>query len=793
MKRIAILVVLAVTALFAACSTDGVDGETKKNQPPTVWLSAGPPEGSTSQYRVEMFWGGWDPDGEIGGYEYLISDNEGSFNPADTVGVPWTPVAGNDSTFTFSADEPVDTLNLDPTKQVAEFTRSHTFFIRAIDTQGTRSKLPAYRSFTAFTLSPEVRIEVPRKNLLNPADVPPISTFKWKAYDYVAEAPPTGISQPPDSVQWALKSTKNFDNDFEKTITYLRDYSASAADWYPWVWYSAPGDSGKFWTTPPVDPGNYIFAIRAKDEAGAVTPVLDEEKNVRRIRVGTRTSGPLITLSNEYMGVIRWTSCSPPLTIIDVPAGVPLIFKINGDASFYGGTVAGYRYGWDITDLNDPETWEIDLTPFSTENNIATLPPRTFFFGTHTLTVEVVDNNGYCSRVPVKVNIVQFTLERSLLIVDDDTTDDNSVGWVAGYPTDAEHDAFWRSMATEVAGFDPQLDTANTLLGYLPLTTLAKYKSIIWSVAADRDTPKQKQFPLLYAFIQHRPKDPSKAQAVSGKVEPDVIALAMAAGGHIMIAGRHPIQLVANRTYYGNNGLRYPVIWAYELEGEQATAPTAEAQANPIGDLSFAYRELCLETMDYAVLDKLTIWRRSTGSKREYCPTSNVRGPTGTASVTGDGIRFAAPLLGGYPTLNLRSEVTGADGWYREDVRSLDSEVYNPRYFQRTSGVFGSCNYAAPPRPCFQPIYGLGCLDTAEEVYNQPIAFFTSAYADRVADVPGAVAARSVVFGFPPVFMDPVAFRQTMDKILFDEWKLPRGASVSATAAGNASNGATPE
>src|SRR4051812_44337422 len=123
MKRIVIFVLLAVVAAFAACSNSGTSGDPKENQPPTVWLSAGPPEGSTGKYRIQMFWGGWDPDGEIAGYEYLVSNNNGTFNPADTVGVPWLPVAGNDSTFTFSADEAVDTLHTDQTKQVDIFLR----------------------------------------------------------------------------------------------------------------------------------------------------------------------------------------------------------------------------------------------------------------------------------------------------------------------------------------------------------------------------------------------------------------------------------------------------------------------------------------------------------------------------------------------------------------------------------------------------------------------------------------------------------------------------------------------
>jgi hypothetical protein len=101
MKRLGIFVLLALAAALAACDNSGTNGSLKPNQPPAIWLSAGPPEGSVSNYRIKMFWGGWDPDGDVAGYEYLISDNRtGIFQPADTAGVPWRPVKGNDSTFT---------------------------------------------------------------------------------------------------------------------------------------------------------------------------------------------------------------------------------------------------------------------------------------------------------------------------------------------------------------------------------------------------------------------------------------------------------------------------------------------------------------------------------------------------------------------------------------------------------------------------------------------------------------------------------------------------------------------
>jgi len=766
MKRLVIFVALAFAAAFAACSNSGEGGSLKPNQPPTVWLSAGPPEGSTSVYRIKLFWGGWDPDGDIKRYEYLIADNKGeTFQPSDTTGVPWLPVLGNDSSFTFSADREVDTLN---TKHlVTTFTRSHTFFIRAVDKEGLRSRQPAHRSFTARTLSPDIFVDVPTKNFLNPAEVPAITTFRWHATDYVDDLQ---FSQDPDSVQWALVRVPD-GTAYAQTIAYLRTPAADS-EWHPWVWYQAPGDSGKFWTTPQLALGNYVFATRARDEAGAVTPVLDEDRNVRRLRVGPINTGPLMTVTNDYIGVIRTTTCTTPATIFDSPAGVPLEFTIRASADAYGGTIAGYRYGWDILDLDNPEQWELDVT---TLVNKATVPKRAFFFGTHTLTMEVVDNSGYCSRVEVKVNIVPFTLERSILVVDDDTTDEQpSAGWNNGgaWPNDGEQDGFWLDMLDEVGGFDPGIDMINTKQQFIPLTTLAQYKSIIWDVYSD--PARSKDMPLLYSYIAHRPKNPDKAKVeLTGKVLPDVLALAMAAGSHIMVCGNFPVQDVCSRIYTKSvrGSVRFPIIWQYELEGKQDGAPVLDPA---VGDLSFAYRELCLETMDFAVQTAQRVRNGDT-----YCRVDGIRMHGGGAtSPRDDTMREARSKDPNFPTLALRPEAATPGKWYDPAVRGLDVEVYNPEYFR--SG--GACQYVpSSPRPCFQPIYGLGCFDTLEPTYNQPIAFWTSAFADRVANVPGAVGARSLVFGFPPVFLPPAEFKPSMDYILYTEWKLPRSPHLTAT------------
>jgi len=765
----------------AACDKKGIEGTHVDDKPPIVWLAAGPPEGSTGTYSVELFWGGWDPDGEISHYEYLITDNvNGVYDPNAKKG-PWTPVLSNDSLFIFSADSLVDETG--PIEHTAVFERSHTFFIRAVDETHLRSTA-AHRSFTSQTLSPWVKVKTPSDELgLTPADMPPISTFMWEAFDPVDTSPDN--DQDPDSVQWALVNVADHGG-YRETVDYLST-PASARDWFPWSWYRAPLDSGKSWTTPPIEFGNYVFAVRAKDEAGAVTPVLEEIVNARRIKIAPRISGPTLQVTNEFVGKILASSCDFPVTIADIAANVPVTFAMSACAKHYGGTVSGYRYGWDIIDLSDPDQWEVDYTPFV--GSIATTPPRRFNFGTHTFTCEVIDNSGFCSRIEVKLNIVRFTGERNLILVDDYKVDEvPGAGWQAsngGLPNDAEHDAFWLDMVSNLDGFDPGVDMIATSLDrQIPLTTLAGYKNILWNAYSVVNIADVSELPLLYTFIRYRSKNAAfttesackESSDTGGKVLPNAIALAMQAGVHVMITGLQPVQNVLPRER-GQTAppFRFPIILLYELEPrveQTGSGPDPDMVRRPPGDESFGYRDLCLEVLDFAWLNISRARSAGSGSERRYCAINGWRTFDNSVETRRDmTMRAAEPLDPAFDRLDLRPEVADNGRQYHESKQGIDAEVYNPTYFR----VGAACQFVSAPRPCFQPIYGLVCLDTGEATFGEPVAFWTSVYADVIAeDIVGAVAARSVVYGFPPVYFNPAQVKPGIEHILFDEWQLPR-------------------
>jgi hypothetical protein len=767
------IAILAVAAVhLSGCASDKLAGERLGNEAPQVWLASAPPEGSVSEYTLHLFWGGWDPDGEIAYYEYIMTDNEtGVFLPEDTTAVDgvskWNRVNATDSTFTFSADLVADSssIDFDGAHKPEEFRRSHTFFIRAVDTEGTRSPKPAYRSFTARTLSPTIFVNIPAATGFNAANVPPITTFRWVARDFVSRIEQV---QEPDSVRWIVVATLKFERDWDRTLEYIRE-NPDAEEWSSWHYYQAAGDSGKFWTTPPLDFGEYYFAVQVMDEAGAVSPVFDLDRNVRRFRVSPRSTGPIFTVRNKYIGAVTTSSPNTPPTILDLPSGVGMEFNFEADASSYGGTVVGYRYGWDILDLNDPGQWDVDFTPFISD--VAKTPRRTFFFGTHSFFVEVIDNSGFKSRVEVRVNIVPFSMDKNLLIVDDWLEGPGSGFELTkgGVPSDREHDQFWAEMVNTVADFNPAIDVFELNTGgrtFLPIQAIARYKSIIWNATGSASTISGSHLYDLIRFV-----DP-EAETGGGKVFPNLIALFMEAGGHVLLCGSQIMTMSINTNLFATSGLVYPIIFRYELMGDQDGAYTDQDIGElGVGESSFAYNECCLNVLDQSFLASSLQVRKA--SLQQRCGVNGIRSNNRRT----DGFRTARSLDrrtgGGFPRLDLRPEVAGDPSrFYHESRIGMIVDIYNPNYFPDET----ACRFVAETRPrreCFQPIYGNGCLDTNSKIYNAPVAFWTSRFAERVPDA-GGVAARSAVWGFHPVYFEPAQVKQALEVILHEEWQLER-------------------
>jgi hypothetical protein len=780
-----VAVILVIALQIWSCTSTEPAGTQLANQAPTVWLAAAPPEGSIAAYTIHIWWGGWDPDGEIAYYEYVITNNEsGIFDPADTTGADkWLPVFGNDSIFTFTADQVADSTDLgdnDGTHEPEEFRRSHTFFIRAVDDQGIRTAKPVHRSFTARTLSPTVFVDVPRATGLNPALVPPITTFSWTGKDYVSNIQQV---QEPDSSRHILLSTKGFGEDWDATLLYIQT-TPDDDRWSDWDYYRQPGDTGKFWTSPPLDLGPYIFAIQVKDEAGAVSPVFDLASNTRRVLVGQRATGPVFVAFNRFMGSIVTSTVNTPATILDLPVGVPMSFTLRASAEDYGGIVSGYRYGWDILDLNDDEQWAVDFTPFT--GSEAVTPSRTFFFGSHTFFAEVIDNSGLKSRVEVRVNIIPFTMNRNLLFVDD--WEEKSNGWAAttgALPSDGQHDLFWKSMLDSVEGFDSKADVfdISEVPGNagLPITVVADYRNMIWSSQGNHSATSETFLSQVIRF-----NDPTRATSAGGRTVPNIAALFMSAGGHVLLCGEEVLTMAINRASFGAAPLVYPLIFRYELSGDQDGAyGDSDIGVRGIGDGSFAYNECCVNVLDIAFTQSPNAVRRPPNQQfppGTGCPVLFIRDHGQTLGAgRRDGLRAAVPLDltsgGGFPQLNLRPEVQGnpddpddADEFfYHRENTGLRCDIYNPLYFQEQTDCDGLTEY--DDRTCFQPIFAMACDNDQSAIFGATVGFWTTQFEDRIPDV-GGVPARSAVWGFHPVFFNPDEVWEALKIVLFSEWGL---------------------
>jgi len=743
-------------SVILGCSSD-IEGTRAPNQSPVVWLAVAPPEGSTTTYRVHLYWGGRDPDGEVAFYEYALADNHGgAFSPADTSGPDaWHMVFRTDSAFVFTADEPEDSTVWDKGYFYPfPFIASHTFFVRAVDDHGACSK-PAYRSFTARTLSPEVDIISPGRTGFSAASVPPVTTFSWRGSDLVDDR---YESQLPDSSRFILVSTRDFGANWDATLDYIRK-NPTAPEWSPWISYTAPHDSGTSWRAdPPMDFGDYVFAVQVKDEAGAVSPVFTLNRNARRINVSARLTGPVLTLKSRYIPPVVNSGPQPSRISVSFPAAFPIQFTWSADASSYGGTVGGYRYGWDVEDLNNDADWEVLLTPFV--GTWAASPTRLFSGGTHRFTVEVVDNSGFKSRAEVVVNFVPFTMERGVLLVDDWIENSAGFSYTNGAtPSDDEHDAFWADMLRDVDGFDAAADMYH-LEGAsrsLPIEVLGKYRTVIWNARGSFsiDSPAT-----LARYIGFVPEDPSDVDP-DIKVEPNLLDFFLAAGGRVLLCGEHIMTNVINREYFSPRNAVFPLIFRYELQGDQdGIYEDSNIGVHGVGESSFAYSSCCLNAIDIAYVSNPGLVRRFEGDLgAQACPVADIR----DHSPTGDGLRMcrAVDAAHAFPNLELRPEVAGPGKWYRPESVGLNTEIYNPPYFGELCPATTEFD---PPRSCFEPMYSLVCSNPSSVIQGAPVGFWASADGGP----------RSAVWGFEPVYFKPDQVRSALEIILFDEWQLPR-------------------
>ncbi len=748
--RIGVLAALAALAVGLGCENTLI-GERGQNLPPEVWLSSGPVEGDTTGYQVHFYWGGWDPDGEVTAYEFVVAAGDPiGFNQEDTTGLDkWMQTVAHDSVFRVSADDTSRNVIIGTTLYT-RYDKTHTFFLRAVDLQGKRS-VPVYRSFTAWTLAPFVTIDRPRPPSTTSVQVlSRIITFGWTGRDPIDSPDNT---QDPDSIRYLYSLLINplgvYDATFD-IVADLNDHPERYEDkWQSWIWYRAEGDSGRLTILGDDEVlelnRSHIFAVQAKDEAGAVTSIFDRESNVRQFIVSEQ-AGPTLNISEPFLGTFQFLGTNLNAEKRDIPPGVTLNFRWEATAESYGGEIVCYQYGWDVSDVNNPSDWDSECSPFIRACT------ATWYSGVHTLFVRVIDNAGTETLGQIEINIVPFTMDRNLLWVDDfPSSDFVQVNYML--PNEKEHDDFWLTYCKRTAGFDQARDVYDVYYvnnARPPLISyIGRYKNIIWTYSSALDNGCWDNVILF---------TPESQVTAGAKLTVNYLSLFLAKGGHLLTEGN------SERT----GGLAaclptlaqsYPMSLKCEITGNRTGC-----EGDTSGVNSFPFKDYCI-----SMLDKIL----GTIRTDEGMPPRKVKNFDCMANGyrTTDAWHDSIP---GFPErLYLWSNVTLPTSYFYLNPPLTDSrpggftlaEIYDPKYWMDQ-------NYTRN-QPCFHPIFRMRSKSTLSVLDKTAISVFVTKYADVVPDAETGieVAAPSFHLGFELWYFNRAQVDSIMNTI-FREWQI---------------------
>jgi hypothetical protein len=535
----------------------------KANQPPEVFLSSGPPNGDPNvNYKVHFYWNGYDPDGRVDHFEYLVTDDEvtGSIiidedvyetiealdlaNPL--VDYSWRSIEVHDTVISVPADSiPYEDVEEDDIYFYGDdrflFRAHHTFFLRAVDENGAHSVYPAYRTFTATTIAPSVTINHPHDigGVGGYDGLPPDIFFRWTGNDSVGD----GTVIEPDSTRFVLLNKGDLGMDQQSSGRMLSFPDSVWSKWRHWDEVDSLNENvgGKrtliTGLTPSAsggDEGYYLFFVQAKDEAGAITSHYQDGANLRKLRI-VSSKQPLVVISETVLG--HRVSSHDQTYDFTIAEDQPLELRWRANADDYGSEITGYRYGWDILDVANDEEWSSwSLSNTSTE--------ASFVSGTHTFYMEARDYSGNTTRVLFRFTVVPFTMERDLLFIDDYSnlaTENYGQAWPAGPPQNwgtFPHDnddqkQFWDDILTEYAGYDPVVDffRVTTVNPIPPFETVAHYQNLIWEAkeVAGGESGLARVSRFVDVYLQ------------GVEVPFDYLGAFMDRGGQLFLCGVHPV------------------------------------------------------------------------------------------------------------------------------------------------------------------------------------------------------------------------------------------------------------
>lgn len=466
---------------------------------------------------VRFRWAGHDVDGNIVGFQWKMSSNGvDGISVMDTLTIdprtgdminPWRFTTAMDSLFAVSADSSGYAGDDHLPEINQRFYQHHTFFIRSIDDQGAVDPTPAMVTFTSATLAPTIRLTTPISmtgNYRNAMSLPPTFILGWTGSDpdiiggnpsRVRYLLKDAVYREPGQPDLAINSVYSYNNHKDDLVTF------SDPGWSDWIPYAGLEVNRRHtFSRPVVPPGAdelyYLFALQAQDTAGAVSLDLSYAKTVHNFKIdGSKL--PALTVAGSFFATQTFTGLFGSVRI-DIAQGQPVSFNWYGDANEYGGVIMGYRYGWDIEDVNNESDpgWQI---LFGDTEQHTYAPTRTFDSGIHTLVIETRDNSGQVTRVRYVLTVVPIPDVQSPVLLVDDVVDHNSNGWPnnVGRPMDDDEirDQFWSGVLGSVDGWVDDIHEYDTQddqrWGY---REAVNYKVILWGTKNAAPSYIRRQF-----------------------------------------------------------------------------------------------------------------------------------------------------------------------------------------------------------------------------------------------------------------------------------------------------------
>ncbi len=504
---------LAGLGLLSGCSEE-VDEVRTPNLRPQVRVTGGPREGTRSHFRARVLWAGWDQDGRVERYEYVVDPpsqftNEEISSPESAPGLNLRTLAGpegntdtlrvtksvdgetfsfdyvqtvrTDRVFEFSTPSPDSVYDFAHLKPDITYSGVHRIHVRALDNEGAYSETDQL-GFTSWSITPESWISKPN---IRQTEVVLAGGKLFISWGGIDPDPPQKASGPAGFL-YKLIPLKQAGPQYNIVANIdLNTLVYEDSEHAPWIYQSAETTFVNVF----LEPEQYVFVVRAVDELGAVEPFvqfsrIDGPGNAFKILSGSGAGKPVLQINGAILGSYRFTG-GVNLPSVEIPTGTEIFPRWGASAEAYGGTIEGYSWGVDIPDLEKEgpgsgwQPWSNFLTP--------RVPLRFDEPGIHVLYVRARDEFGNVTTGGVLLNVFEMTLDQEVLYIDDylDST----------YPLDRQHDPFWAGLFENSGRFAPNdldpehywYETGGDLdRGYLTvappkLSQLGRYKLLVWS------------------------------------------------------------------------------------------------------------------------------------------------------------------------------------------------------------------------------------------------------------------------------------------------------------------------